>query len=258
MKNSATGNKNMILLLTASIAPKQFKNSIERNDVKTRLEDYKKALKFWLHHKDANITEIIFAENSGYDLTEIKQIFELENSYNRKYHLIQKEETPAPEGFHYGYSELELLDYVFEKYPFASTEDYFIKVTGRLYFPELSKLILVTIPHYLFVADSRIYNFFGLQNKHILTTVFICRVDFYQKYIFNQKGKMKDLTHSLFETLLVELLYEKVQHALLRFPFNLNPIGIGAHSNKNYGSLKNTLMNTIRATFRKIAPNFWI
>lgn len=258
MKNSAIGNRNMILLLTASIAPKQFKNSIERNDVRTRLEDYKKALKYWLHHEDYSITEVIFAENSGYDLTEIKQTFEVENKYNRKYILIQKQETPAPNGAHYGYSELELIDFVFEKYQFLSPDDYFIKATGRLYFPEISKLISITIPNYLFVADSRIYNFLGKQNKHILTTMFICRVDFYKKNIFNKKEKMLDLPNSLFETLLVELLYKKGQNILLRFPFNLNPIGIGAHSNKNYGSFKNSFMNTIRATFRKIAPDFWI
>lgn len=248
----------MILLLTASIAPKQFKNSVERNDVTTRLEDYKQALTLWLHHKDERITEVIFAENSGYDLTEIKQIFKLENTYNRKFTLIQKEESLAPEGVHYGYSELELIDLVFERYNFLSAQDYFIKVTGRLYFPEISKLISIGVPKYLFVADSRIYNFLGKQNKYILSTVFISRIDFYKNNILNKKEKMQDLPNSLFETLLVELLYGKFKNILLRFPFNLNPIGVGAHSNKNYGSLKNTFINSIRATARKVLPNFWI
>jgi hypothetical protein len=258
MNNTLTENRNIILLLTASIAPKQFKNSVKRNDVKTRLEDYKKALKFWLHHKDERITEIIFAENSGYDLTEIKKIFEIENIYNRKFNLIQKEETLAPEGFHYGYSELELIDFVFKKNHFLSDEDYFIKVTGRLYFPQISKLISISIPHYLFVADSRIYNFLGKQNKYILTTVFISRVDFYKNHIFNKKDKMKELNVSLFETLLFELLCKELQDILLRFPFNLDPIGIGAHTNKNYGSLRNLFLNSIRAISRKILPDFWI
>lgn len=258
MNHTIIGNRNMILLLTASIAPKQFKNSVRRNDVKTRLEDYKKALKFWLHHKDERITEILFAENSGYDLTEIKQVFELENRYNRKFNIIQKVETLAPEGFHYGYSELELIDFVFENNPFLSDEDYIIKVTGRLYFPKISKLISVCLPHYLFVADSRIYNFLGKQNKYILTTVFISRVDFYKNYIFNKKEKMKEMKVSLFEKFLVELLYKKNQNILLRFPFNIDPIGIGAHSNKNYGSLKNAFLNSVRGLLRKILPHFWI
>lgn len=258
MDKNVIKNKNMILLLTACIEPRQFKNEVQRNDVKIRLEDYKNTLKFWLHHKDERIKEIIFAENSGYELTALKTIFENENIYNRKYNLIQKEATIAPDGLHYGYSELELIDYVFEKSQLLTNEDYVIKVTGRLYFPDLSKLISFSIPRYLFVADSRIYNFLGIQNKYILTTLFISRVDFYKNHIFNKRLTMKQLNISFFEKLLIHLLYQKTLNIMLRFPFNLDPIGIGAHTNKNYGSFKSSLKNNIRSVSRKIFPDFWL
>ena len=86
-----TNNKiNFVLLLTACIEPTQFKNKVQRNDTKVRLTDYKEALKRWLHYEDDTITTVIFAENSGYDLTEIESVFLTENKYQRNYQIFQK------------------------------------------------------------------------------------------------------------------------------------------------------------------------
>lgn len=248
------------LLLTACIEPTQFKDKVHRNDTLIRLEDYKTALKLWLHHKDDSITSIIFAENSGYDLTEIETIFAKENIYNRQYQIVQAIASKVPEGLHYGYSELELIDNILDKITLLNNNDFIIKTTGRVYFPKISSLLLNTVPKYSFIADSRNFNFGKWKKNYVLSNLFIFNLQWYKENLFDKKRLMLELGVTHFETLLHKLLVvNKVdKDVLLRFPFNVNPIGFGAHWNINYQSFDKRLSYLLRAIFRKIVPNIWI
>ena len=58
------------LILTSTIDPKGIK-FLERTNIQDRYDDYKKAFIFWINNKLIN--NIIFIENSGYDLTFFKK-----------------------------------------------------------------------------------------------------------------------------------------------------------------------------------------
>lgn len=255
----AAGYYNITLLLTACIEPIQFKNKVQRNNSETRLSDYKNALKLWLHHNDKNITHIIFAENSGYNLSEIEQVFKTENIYNRKFTFFQVIASQVPNGLHYGYSELELIDQVIQN-NIIESEKFFIKCTGRIYFPNVSKLINKTIPTFNFVADSRIYRLLKWKKSYVLSDLFISNVNWYKKNLMNKKDKMQVLQASHFEILLFKLLYKnkRQKNVLLRFPMNVNPIGTGAHWNVSYQSFDKKISYIFRGICRKLFPNFWI
>jgi len=248
------------LLLTACIEPTQFKDKVHRNDTLIRLEDYKTALKLWLHHKDASITSIIFAENSGYDLTEIETVFLKENIYNRQYQIIQVIASKVPKGLHYGYSELELIDNVLDKITLLNDNDFIIKTTGRVYFPKISSLLVKTVLRYNFIADSRDFCFGKWKKNYVLSNLFIFNIHWYKENLFDKKRLMLELGVTHFETLLYKLLLvNKVdKKVLLRFPINVNPVGHGAHWNVNYQSFSKRLSYLLRAVFRKILPNIWI
>ena len=248
------------LLLTACIEPTQFKDKVHRNDTLIRLEDYKTALKLWLHHKDASITSIIFAENSGYDLTEIETVFLKENIYNRRYQIIQVKASIVPKGLHYGYSELELIDNVLDKITLLNDNDFIIKTTGRVYFPKISSLLVKMVPSYNFIADSRNFNLGKWKQNYVLSNLFIFKILWYKKNLFDKKRLMLEFGVTHFETLLHKLLLvNKVdKDVLLRFPINVNPVGHGAHWNVNYQSLNKRLSYVLRAIVRKILPNIWI
>ncbi|MEI7977941.1 MAG: hypothetical protein WCI53_03785 [Bacteroidota bacterium] len=249
----------IVLLLTACIEPTQFKNKVQRNIASVRLSDYKEALKLWLHHKDDKITTVIFAENSGYDLTEIEQIFLTENIFNRNYKIFQSTASEVPNGLHYGYSELELIDKVINEVSLINNEDFIIKATGRIYFPQISKLIFKTIPQYNFVADSRIYSFLKWNKNYVLSDLFITKVDWYINNLLYKKNVMIELNVSHFETLLFKEVYDKhKKNILLRFPFNVNPVGLGAHWNVNYQSIQKKISYNFRAIFRYLFPKIWI
>jgi hypothetical protein len=250
---------NFVLLLTACIEPTQFKNKVQRNDTLTRLADYKKALKMWLHHEDENITTIIFAENSGYNLTEIEEVFLSENIYNRNYQIYQNIASEVPKELHYGYSELELIDHVVSEISLLKDNDFIIKSTGRIYFPEIYLLTKKVVESHVFIADSRRFNFFKWSKNYVLSNLLIFNVKWYKDNLLTKKEIMIDLKISHFETFLFYLLNkQKSSSIILRFPININPVGIGAHWDVNYQSSKKKFEYLIRGIFRKIFPQIWI
>ncbi|MFZ4796131.1 MAG: hypothetical protein ACOYMA_01470 [Bacteroidia bacterium] len=251
---------NFVLLLTACIEPTQFKNKVQRNDSLVRLSDYKAALKMWLHHKDEKITTVIFAENSGYDLTEIEHVFLTENKFSRNYQIFQTKASKVPNGLHYGYSELELIDDAINQITLLKDNDYIIKSTGRVYFPKISLLTQKLLNTQVFIADSRRFNFFVWHKNYVLSNLFVFNIKWYKNNLLAKKEIMINLKISHFETLLFYLLNKKQSSnaILLRFPFNINPVGVGAHWDVNYQSFNKKLSYIIRAIFRKILPQVWI
>lgn len=250
------------LLITACIEPTlSTDNSITRSDPKIRLNDYITAFRYWLSYKEDKITHIIFVENSEYDLTELKQIATSENQYNRKIEFVQFAASPIPKGFHYGYSELEIIDKAFDLSKTILETDFFIKVTGRLYFPSLKKLLKRIAASNLITIDFKDYKFFHIKKQYAVTTLIITRNDFFLNNLYGIKSKMDDEHNSLFETIYYNFLQPLSltnKNIVTRFPINVNPVGIGAHWNIDYNSNKNKAYNFIRTVLKIVYPSFKI
>jgi hypothetical protein len=66
---------------------------------------------------------------------------------------------------------------------------------------------------------------------------------------------------SHFETLyyhLLKPLSQKDKRILLRFPFNVDPVGYGAHWNVNYNSFPKKIESVLRGITRVLVPDFHI
>jgi len=253
---------NFALLITACIqVEKENVHSSFRSDTATRLNDYITAFKYWLNYKETKITTILFVENSGYDLAVLKEIAENENTYQRSVEFIQFEPTTRPKGLHYGYSELEIIDMAFRLSKTIDYTQFTIKVTGRLYFPKLGKLIRTVHPHNNVIIDFKDYDFFKIHKHYAITTLVIIQNDFYRKNLFDAKKTMvKDHTDH-FETLYFNILKPlalKDKNIVTRFPFNINPVGVGGYFNTSYNSLSKNVESLIRQVFRIILPKFQI
>jgi hypothetical protein len=98
------------------------------------------------------------------------------------------------------------------------------------------------------------------KQNYVLSNLFIFKILWYKKNLFDKKRLMLEFGVTHFETLLHKLLLvNKVdKDVLLRFPINVNPVGHGAHWNVNYQSLNKRLSYVLRAIVRKILPNIWI
>lgn len=255
-------NNRFLLLMTVCIAPTQVNvgdnSKLSRTNVNLRLSDYLSAFTYWLEYKDDRIGGILFVENSGYDLTLFRNIAE-NNPHRRKIEFIQYTTGFIPAGIHYGYAELDMIDKVFGDSSIIKDFDYVIKTTGRLYFPRLRALLDVIDTSDEIVIDSRDYSIFSEQH-YCVTTLFVVRYDFYMKYLFDVKRNLT-LNHPYIEHLFFNILKplsKKKIGIVMRFPIEVSPRGIGAHSNRNYSSFSRKLKNLIRALFRYLFPNIWI
>lgn len=256
--------KNFTLLLTACIRPADATiqgTNLQRNDPLVRLEDYKNALLYWLTYKDARIKAIVFVENSGYSLSELQELATAHKEAGREIEFLQFTASSVPPGLHYGYQELEMIDNALAHSELLRKADYVIKTTGRLYFPTLSRLLDTVKPEQLFVSDSRDFDFLNQSHHYVLTTLFITQKQFYLKHLYKAKDTMVKAT-SLMELLFYHIL--KPLHkaspgaVILRFPFNVNPVGVSATLNKSYVSKKQKLTFMLRGACRVLIPSFWI
>jgi DNA polymerase III alpha subunit (gram-positive type) len=250
------------LLITSCIQPNFANmNTNFRSNSALRLSDYITAFRYWLSYKEDKVTQIIFVENSGYDLAELKQIATKENLYNRTIEFIQFEATAIPLELHYGYSELEILDKAFDLSKTISETDSFIKVTGRLYFPSLNKLLKKIQINNDITIDFKDYKFFHIKKQYALTTLIVINNDFFLRNLYGIKSKMDTENFSHFETCYYKFLQPLSftnKNIVTRFPVNVNPIGMGAHWNSDYNSSSKKAFNFIRGVLRVICPNFKI
>lgn len=248
--------------MTACIQVKQdgLRTSF-RADTAVRLNDYITAFKYWLSYKEEKITTIIFVENSGYDLSILKEIALNVNIYNRSVEFIQFEPTTRPAGLHYGYAELEIIDRTFELSKAIEHTQFIIKVTGRLYFPQLNKLIKTVQPENKVIIDFKDYHFFKIHHHYAITTLIIIQNDFYRKNLLNAKKYMVKGHTDHFETLYFNILKPLAlndNNVITRFPFNVDPVGVGGHSNVDYNSFSKNIQSFIRQVCRIILPKFHI
>lgn len=258
-------NEKYVLLLTACIAPTATtlqKHTLRRSDPLVRMHDYKTALRYWLDFHDERITGIVFIDNSGHSLDELRQVAIDSNSHHRDVEFLKCEPEAIPDGLHYGYSELEMIDEAFDRSELIRECGYVIKATGRLYFPALSKLLDRISGDCSFVADCRDFKFGKYEKHYVLTTMFVVQRAFYQDVLQDAKSRMIVLGDGLIETLYFRLLKplssRRPDSVVLRFPINVDPVGVGAHWNNDYTSFKSRLVSTSRAVCRRCLPTLRI
>lgn len=252
------------LLLTACIQPAisvVAGKSHFRKEVSVRLADYERALQYWLQYEDSRIRSIVLIENSGYGLVSLQKLAQQSNTFNRKIEFIEVAPEPIPEGLHYGYSELEMIDAAMNKSEVLQETDFFVKITGRLYFPELSKLLSIVTETTDLIADSRDYQLGKRKKQYVMTTLLVIRKVFYRQVLMNARTQMQSNGTGHFETLyynILKPLEQKDQRIRLRFPFNVDPVGVGAHWNVNYTSFSKRVESWIRGVVRFLIPCFRI
>ena len=106
--------KTNLLILTATITPPPDAAQLTRTDPTIRLNDYRKALEFYLSClADGKNSGLVFAENSESDISELQNLC-------RKYNVIEQTEFISFAGLNYpsaygrGYGEFKMIDYVME------------------------------------------------------------------------------------------------------------------------------------------------
>lgn len=216
------------LVLTAAIEVKN-KSLVKRNNTATRLNDYKMSLKKWLT-KQTSIKKIVFVDNSGYPLDELRGIVNKYNTYNKEVEFLSyvAESQPNVDKSHY---ELMQIKYALDHSQLLRGSEYFVEVSGRQFINNIDTIVKA-LPGSLHVIGEFSENF-----SYLETDIIIFNREFYQKEIFDYALKIS------LDTTRKDYLYLERQYAraILRsiekdyqwYPFPYEPVMVGFGGTNN-------------------------
>lgn len=155
--------KRYLLLLTATIDPKGMAFTVRQSPTR-RLNDYQSALRKWCSHRD-HFRRIVLCENSGYPIpNDLRN--GCGNASNDFLTILQFEGNNYPRSLGKGYGEAKSIEYALGNFPEIDDYDYIVKCTGRLYVPNVLRVlkaldkgpdIACTLRKDLSFADSRLF-----------------------------------------------------------------------------------------------------
>ena len=246
------------VLMTSCIDPSRGWVKVHRADPLTRFQDYLAGLKFWMELPDPRIKGVVYIDNSGWPLDELRS--RAAASARRPCEFISIDANEYPPGTHYGYAELGMIDHALGASNLLQQTSHFIKATGRLQFPSVSKLLDRVPEGAKFAVDSR--NSTALRKipqVFVTSQLLVFSVNFYKTHLVGIREAMGgDQTHLekiLFEKLLP---YRDKPHGMMRWPVIVSAVVNAAHWDKRYDSPRQKAIDAARAVCRVVFPNWWI
>jgi hypothetical protein len=269
--NSSCMTDNLILVLTSTVSPARGAK-VRRSDSELRREDYMNALAFWLNLQDPRLNRIVFIENSGADLSGFEALVRRNNPHNKTVEFISTGITEIPDGIHYGWGELQMLDEGLSQSRLFAQATHFVKATGRLTFPRIGRLIDrmpagcdVLVDCRIPISEYRrgimlIPALVQRRGAYASTQLAIFRKLTYEKYFRGIYRNMKPWTRAgSMESVIYDRLQEVAKEisVVWRFPVNCDPVGIGARNGANYQSTQKRVMSAVRGLLRPF-DSIWV
>jgi hypothetical protein len=249
------GKKNL-LLLTATIVPKQNVKNLKIVDSKIRMEQYKLALDFYLKMlSEGHIQNILFVDNSASDCSPLKSLAE-------KYDVLDKVEFISFDGLDYpdvygrGYGEFKLIQYAMENSILIKSlenDDLIWKVTGRYILSNYLRILKKVPTDFDFYCNCRNYPMYWIDlyvlcwKKSSYSTILN---NIYQQLL---EGNDAISSEQKFRSIID---FKKSSLSIVK-RFNVTPclIGFRGYDNQPYESgFKFHLRNVLN----KLMPSIWI
>ncbi len=246
-----------LLVMTATILP-AANAGVRRSDPALRLEDYKQSLRFWLGYPHPAAARILLLENSGANLSSLLGIAADENPLAKPCEILSVPGNEIPAGSNYGYTELQLLDRGLALSRLRPLTTHMVKVTGRLTFPSLGRAIDRTPTPFDVLIDFRKLGF-PRRGFDAQTQIFIVSHAFYDRVLRGACSEMNATDLRLIEHLFAHKLFPfRGQPGVhLRFPCNVEPVGISGFKSRPYNSPAQALTRATRAVLRRLTPDLW-
>lgn len=183
------------ILLTWTIDPNknvdtEFKNTI------IRYHEYIYNIIYLLFYW--NFENIVFCENSWYEIIGKDKLFELAKILNKNLEIIQfKWNTKMTLEKWHGFGEQEIIEYAVKNSKYINAEKIFMKITGRYRFVNINQInehINENKPYFLKIMPSTFEP--SIKIKKINTWLFISTVDFFEKYLIWAGKDVDDVTNN--------------------------------------------------------------
>lgn len=235
--------------------------ALARIDPAERLEDYRRALEFYLSLPDRAVDRIVFAENSNSDLGVLAELVE-ERGGNKDVELLPFDGLDYPVEYGRGVGETMLIETALSRSRLLGAlgpDDPFWKITGRLRIQTFERLV-ATAP-----AGAALYADFRRYPRHwVDTRVFACTPAAFRRLFGPRVKAMRqdELARAGFsapeEWLFEELLPERDGGGLV--PRLRVEAVIHGYSgfDEDYARPSRRAWSAIRGLSRRVAPWLWI
>jgi len=256
-------NTQNILLLTATITPRAGVPNLKRTNPAERLQDYAKALSFYLGTLKQSTDGIIFAENSNSDLSSLRALVN-ELGMSDRVEFIQFDGLDYPNHYDRGYGEFKLLDYAMAHTQLSHLTNQKIivwKITGRYIVRNIEHIIKNQPQNFGVYCNCRNYP------KHWVDTYFMawtpeayetCFRDVYHRLKTNVPGIPDGIAaEELLRSWLDQKLIRDHITVLRRFRITPDLEGIRGADNTGY-STNNSWKFLMRSTLNRVIPWLWI
>jgi hypothetical protein len=247
-----------VVVLTATITPLKGAQ-IARTNPDERKRDYMTGFRFWVQNRDPRLSRILFVENSGASLLDFRQ--EAESAADKDIEFVSVPPISLPSGLHYGYAEMQMLDYALSRSRHRSITTHMIKATGRLQFPKISALLDRLPSEFDIAVDTCQALPFGLRPQaFVQTQLFLASHSFYGAFLQHSYHDLRPDYPFYIEHLIYERLKKMSENPriLTRWPISVEPMGVAGYSGKRYDRLSRCVLTTLRAALRKPIPDFWL
>lgn len=242
---------NICLLLTSTIEMKD-KSLLRRSDTQVRLNDYKASLKKWLT-RQKSLSKIVFVDNSGYPLDELRKVVFKNNPFNKRIEFLsfiasEKENSDTSRG------EQGAIDFALKNSELLKEAEYFVKVTGRVFVVNIDK-ILKNIPDYFHVIASLTDNLLYMRSM-----ILIFNKDFHIRKIAPYARENIDSRNRMdFERVYAKALHLALEQDYRWFPFYAEPIidGFSGAKNRSYrrGRLRSLMLTLCSRAYHRFYRN---
>lgn len=260
-RRSRPATEPVLVLMTATITPPAGVPALQRTDPVQRLEDYRRALAFYLGLPSTTVDRIVFADNSAGDMSVLEQLVR-ERGAGKDVELVSFDGLDYPVEHGRGVGEVRLMQSALSRSRLlrALGEDgVFWKVTGRLRIRNLQRLV-ATAPQ-----GAELYADFRRIPRHwVDTRVFACTPRAFRRLFWSRVGDMRQdvLAQAGFSApeqwLYGELLPERGD-GLLVPRLRVEPLIEGYSGfGDDYARPSRRLWSAVRGTSRRILPGLWI
>jgi hypothetical protein len=250
-----------LVLLTATITPPAGVPALARIDPADRLDDYSRALAFYIGLPGAVVDRVVFAENSASDLDPLERLVERLGT-SKDVELLSFYGLDYPVEHGRGVGETRLIDTALARSRLLGAlgeEDLFWKVTGRLRFTNLERLIATAPRDCALYADFRRFPRNWVDTRVFACTpaafrgLFVPRLELMRQDELDRQGYTAPE-----ERLFAELMAERANWSIVP-RLRVEPVIEGYSGfDDDYARPTRRLWSRARAVIRRLFPGLWI
>lgn len=245
-----------IALITSTIEPDPNVHLLARTNVAERLEDYKTAFSFYCDQLSAGVfSRLVYVDNSGFDLSEIKSIAREKNIFDQVEFLGYKSNV-APNNNRF-FLEINLIDHFIENSSiFLNNPNATVwKITGRYLIKNVGSIVRNCIATHADMYINMRDHPYKIVDFYFVGFTLAAYEELFSNKLHLYEGLLDGeltLRRYLDSNALPSLRIQK------RLPVTPRLIGVRGFDSGRYGGWKDTVKFYIRSVFNKIFPFFWI